>query len=290
MLLAVLDLARSGALRENKIYFAPPLLERYAYYFDAVKGPADHRNPYFPFFHLQGNLRGGAKSFWHLHALPGREAVLHALSSARSVSAVTGNVAFASLDSELYELLKSDQSIDRLSEALSTTWFDRGLLELKAVVQQTKAISRYESELRGSSMLSARRPPPPDYVRNPAFRRVVTELYDYRCAATGIRLVLPDGTAMVEAAHIHPFNEAQDDDPRNGLALSPNMHWAMDRDLIAPGSDFKWHVSRALDRRIPDNKMLIELEGQPLFLPREFRMYPKREALEWRESRLATVS
>jgi hypothetical protein len=25
--------------------------------------------------------------------------------------------------------------------------------------------------------------------------------------------------AMVEAAHIHPFSEAGDDDPRNGLAL-----------------------------------------------------------------------
>ena len=26
----------------------------------------------------------------------------------------------------------------------------------------------------------------------------------------------------------------------------------------------------------------IELEGKPLFLPREARMYPKREAIEWR--------
>ena len=29
---------------------------------------------------------------------------------------------------------------------------------------------------------------------------------------------------MVEAAHIHPFVEAGDDDPRNGIALTPNMH------------------------------------------------------------------
>jgi putative restriction endonuclease len=125
-------------------------------------------------------------------------------------------------------------------------------------------------------------------VRDPAFRRVVTQLYDYRCAATGVRLILADGTALVEAAHIHPFSEAQDDDPRNGLALTPNMHWALDHDLIAPGPDFKWHVSPWLDRRVPDFAMLVDLRDKALILPAEARMYPKREALEWRIARLQT--
>ena len=126
----------------------------------------------------------------------------------------------------------------------------------------------------------------PSYVRDPAFRRVVTEIYDFRCAATGLRLVLPDGAAMVEAAHIHPFSEAADDDPRNGLALTPDMHWALDRHLIAPDTDFRWRVSSSLDRRIPDYRVLTDLEGKPLFLPREARMYPKQEAIVWRLSRL----
>ncbi len=91
---------------------------------------------------------------------------------------------------------------------------------------------------------------------------------------------------MVEAAHIHPFSEAGDDDPRNGLALTPDMHWAMDRHLIAPGPDLKWHVSRVLDRRIPDLARLTGLEGQGLFLPREVRFAPKREALQWRLEQL----
>ena len=41
----------------------------------------------------------------------------------------------------------------------------------------------------------------------------------------------------MEAAHLHPFPEAGDDDPRNGIALTPDMHWAMDRHLIAPGPE-----------------------------------------------------
>lgn len=64
------------------------------------------------------------------------------------------------------------------------------------------------------------------------------------------------------------------------------MHWAMDRHLIAPGPDLKWHVSRVLDRRIPDFARLTSLQGQPLFLPREPRFTPKRESLEWQLEQL----
>jgi putative restriction endonuclease len=93
---------------------------------------------------------------------------------------------------------------------------------------------------------------------------------------------------MVEAAHIHPFAEAGDDDPRNGIALTPDMHWAMDRHLIAPGPDLRWHVSARLDRRIPDFERLCSLEGRELLLPTEPRLYPKREALAWRVGRLGS--
>jgi putative restriction endonuclease len=64
------------------------------------------------------------------------------------------------------------------------------------------------------------------------------------------------------------------------------MHWAMDRNLIAPGPDLKWHVSPALDKRVPDFRVFVDLEGQSLFSPREPRFRPKREVLEWRLERL----
>jgi putative restriction endonuclease len=111
-------------------------------------------------------------------------------------------------------------------------------------------------------------------------------MYDYRCAATGVRLLLPNGEALVEAAHIHPFHEAGDDDPRNGLALTPDMHWAFDRNLIALGPDLKWHVSRVLDARVRDFSSFVALEGKPLLGPVEARMLPKQEVLQWRIDRL----
>ena len=33
---------------------------------------------------------------------------------------------------------------------------------------------------------------------------------------------------MVGAAHRVPFAETHDDDPRNGIALAPTFHWALD--------------------------------------------------------------
>ena len=60
MLLAVIDLAEARALDKNQIRAYPPnLLERYQAYFDVVRTPIDHANPYFPFFHLR------SEGFWH---------------------------------------------------------------------------------------------------------------------------------------------------------------------------------------------------------------------------------
>jgi putative restriction endonuclease len=285
MLLAVLDLARSGMLTENRIEYSPPLLERYAKYFGAVRTSSDHPNPYFPFFHLKGKLANSEPSFWHLVAIPGRKAILDRMTTVSGSRDITENVSHVELDPELFQLLGNPLELEDLADTLATYWFDRGLQDLNAVVAQGKLISRYEHRLREVGGRSASEPNPPDYVRSPAFRRVVTEIYDFRCAATGLRLLL-NGIAMVEAAHICPFSLSGDDDPRNGLALTPNMHWAMDAFLIAPGPDYKWHVTKQLDSRIPDHRMIIDLAGKPLFLPREQRLYPKRDALDWRLSRL----
>lgn len=287
MLLAVLDLARAGLLRQNRIVYGPALLERYSGFFQAVRLPNQHPNPNLPFFHLRSALTDGQSSFWHLAPVLGREPAVSAMTTAPSPTATLNDIAFATLDEELFDLLQAQESIDALGDALARHWFQQGLGDLDAAVGAATQISRYERVLRDGPPLTPAVPLPPRAVRDPAFRRVVLESYDYRCAATGLRVVLNDNTeAMVEAAHIIPFSESQDDDPRNGIALTPNMHWAMDRNLIAPGPDFLWHVSRALDDRIPDFRVFAELEGRSIFKPGELRRIPKQAALIWRRDRL----
>lgn len=100
-------------------------------------------------------------------------------------------------------------------------------------------------------------------------------------------MILPGDLVMVEAAHLIPFSESQDDDPRNGIALTPDFHWAVDHNLIAPGPDLKWHVSKVIDNRIADNAVLLDLEGRDIILPKDERFRPRKDALEWRMEGLA---
>jgi predicted restriction endonuclease len=71
--------------------------------------------------------------------------------------------------------------------------------------------------------------------------------------------------------------------PTNGLALCKNHHWAMDRDILAPGPDLHWHVSKLIDpRRSNGESELADLSGKSLLLPKDPAFHPDAEGLEWR--------
>jgi putative restriction endonuclease len=283
MLLAVLELAAAGVLSENRILFSPPLLERYREFFDAVRGDRDQYSPHLPFFHLRGD------GFWHLQPLPGREAALGAMKTAGSLKEIAVNIAYAFLDPELYSLVLQPQALVILRESIISRWFPNKRLALQRVLDAERTTGNYELHLRGlaegkdicldQETYSAK-------VRTSGFRRTVVEAYDFRCAASGWRIVLPDGQVMVEAAHLIPFSVSGDDDPRNGISLTPTYHWALDNNLIAPGPDFRWHVSKLLDPRLRDNLALLDLDGKDILLPRNTKYRPRPDALEYRLSQL----
>ncbi|WP_111748654.1 HNH endonuclease [Salinisphaera orenii] len=281
MLLAVIDLFDAQPDRANRIEYSPQLLERFRDYFQTVAGPGDRANPYFPFFHLK------SEGFWHVQPRQGRREALRALTTVRSPAQVTDNIDCVALDSDLYGLLREQHARAALTETIVTYWFERRASELQSMVERSRRINRYERQLRGLDDEVPSGDAPPEAIRDPAFRRVVLEAYDYRCAATGTRIILPDESVMVQAAHIEPFAETRNDDPCNGLALTPDMHWAMDKGIIAPGPDYKWHVSGELDPRIPDNEPLMRLDDKGLLLPTEQRFWPKEMYLKWRHHQLA---
>jgi len=95
-----------------------------------------------------------------------------------------------------------------------------------AVADKESEISDYQRKLDEGEGI-AESPEVPEFVRDTAFSRIVRRAYDYRCAACGLRVVLEGGLYIVDAAHLIPFAETHDDDPRNGIALCKNHHWAM---------------------------------------------------------------
>ncbi len=67
LLLAVLDLIRSGGLRDNRIRFDDALRQAFSRRFDQLKQDNDRDNPEFPYFYLQSS------GFWHHRPVSGKE-------------------------------------------------------------------------------------------------------------------------------------------------------------------------------------------------------------------------
>ena len=74
-----------------------------------------------------------------------------------------------------------------------------------------------------------------------AFRIVVTDTYDRRCALTGER-TLP----VLEAAHIKPYSSGGAHDITNGLLLRSDLHTLFDRGYLTVTPEYRLEVSRRI--------------------------------------------
>ena len=84
--------------------------------------------------------------------------------------------------------------------------------------------------------------------RDSRFKSEVHGGYYFTCALTGYRLDT-ENTAIVQAAHIHQHAVSGNDDPRNGLALTPDAHWMFDAGLwTAVHKDGRFLIQTALGR------------------------------------------
>jgi putative restriction endonuclease len=84
-------------------------------------------------------------------------------------------------------------------------------------------------------------------VRDRAFRRVILDAYDRRCAVTGLKLINGGGRAEVDAAHIRPVEANGPDTVNNGIALSGTAHWMFDRGLIGLSDNLEILISRQVN-------------------------------------------
>lgn len=282
LLLAVLDLALADRLPENRIQLSPALLTRYREFFEVVAQGRDTPNPHLPYFFMR------SEPFWELHPASGFEAALAGMGTIGSVAEAREIIAYASLDTAVWKGLQDPQFVEETAQALMGYWFPEKNAELQEAWGRSKEISRYEKQFEREVPEAAEQMGLFVPARDAAFRRLVVEGYDYRCAASGWRFTL-EGWSLVEAAHLIPFRESHNDSPRNGIALTPSFHRLMDKQVIAPGPDLKWHVSPVVDRRIADNQKLVELDGSGLLLPADPKLQPDPEALERRQRQLLGV-
>ncbi|MGE5545091.1 MAG: HNH endonuclease [Bacillota bacterium] len=110
-----------------------------------------------------------------------------------------------------------------------------------------------------------------------AFRVVVTEAYNRRCAITGEK-TLP----VLEAAHIKPYSQQGPHHPTNGILLRKDLHTLFDRGYMTVSPDFRIEVSRRIKEDFGNGRDYYALHGNKLLeVPQKAIERPSREFLEW---------
>jgi putative restriction endonuclease len=110
-----------------------------------------------------------------------------------------------------------------------------------------------------------------------AFRVLVTDAYERRCAVTGEK-TLP----VLEAAHIRPFSQAGPHDVANGLLIRSDLHTLFDRGYLTVDPGLTVRVSGRIREEYTNGRDYYALEGRRLIsLPQQEQQLPSREFLEW---------
>ena len=118
-----------------------------------------------------------------------------------------------------------------------------------------------------------------------AFRVLVTDAYQRRCAVTGEK-TLP----VLEAAHIKPYSDLGPHRTCNGILLRSDLHKLFDLGYVTITSDLRLEVSSRLKEEWQNGREYYAYHGKELaFRPVDPHDQPKREFLSWHnENRFRT--
>lgn len=110
-----------------------------------------------------------------------------------------------------------------------------------------------------------------------AFRVLVTDAYNRRCAITGER-TLP----VLESAHIKPFSVSGPHSINNGLLLRSDLHKLFDLGYITVTTDFNVEVSRRIKEEYENGREYYAFHGKELLsLPTNLIDRPSSKYIEW---------
>ena len=110
-----------------------------------------------------------------------------------------------------------------------------------------------------------------------AFRVLVTEAYQRRCAITGEK-TLP----VLHAAHIKPYSLNGPHAVSNGILLRQDLHTLFDRGYLTVTDDYHVEVSRRIKEDYGNGRDYYALRGKQLLeIPQSVQDRPAREYLRW---------
>lgn len=262
LLLVVLELARSGELKEPQLRLTPELAFRFSVYWSIVAHRRSQRpDVRLPFHHM------GSSKLWTPLTTEGVK------SSHREL---TKSIAFSP---QFFEALKCEEFRAEAARVLIGNYFEHAeqvaLYEMTGVepLGSSQTASLYDDEADLESRARG---------RSARFRVDVVAAYCHTCALTGYRITTVSGHSIVDAAHIHQFADSRNDDPKNGLALCKNAHWLFDLGLWSIDDDYRVMVAGDLFiEACPTQEPLLKMVGKRLLLPHDEQLWPSLKHIAW---------
>jgi putative restriction endonuclease len=266
LLLALIEAVEAGEITTPQTALTAGLRLRFnALWQIVVRRWTTKPDPTLPFHHLS------TQCFWEPLRSDGRPS--DGSSSTRQIR----------IDPAFFELLHQPMFRQLARTLLVATWFP----------------PEEQVGLRASLGLDLLKPPDPSLLeearaqyetagRDARFRIQVIVHYHYTCALTGYTLTSTEsGASIVHAAHIAAFADTRNNDPRNGLALTPDAHWSFDEGLWTVDDDLRIVVAAdKFSDWSPEGSTLRQRHGRPLHFAARAQLRPDLQYLAWhREKR-----
>lgn len=296
LLLAVVDGFEKGYLKGRQIPISEDLLTSFHDYWKLLVNTQNEAHFYLPFYHL-GSEKSG---FWQLKLYAGKEIPVTKSNSIKSYKALYQTVEYALLSEDLALALQNPVQRNELKMALLERYFpDKASNLYKSPILYSEVIKKdilYDPAenyarkvIRKFEQMNVAEREEELILRSHIFRKAVLEIYDGRCAISGMKLEFGNNFSMVDACHIVPFADAQGDTITNGIALSPTLHRAFDRGLVSVSNDYRVLVHPRLTDHFPEVG-IRQFNRQEIYLPQDSRFYPSPEKFAQHRQRFAFES
>ena len=109
-----------------------------------------------------------------------------------------------------------------------------------------------------------------------AFRILVTDIYQRRCAVTRER-TLP----ALEAAHIRPYADGGPHEAQNGLLLRRDIHSLFDAGYVTVTPELHFEVSQRIKEEFENGREYYALHGRRIGVPQQAEQMPDPVVLGW---------
>jgi putative restriction endonuclease len=273
LLLSVIDLITQDKIPDNQILVSDELINTFKKYWNVLASDSPYKGGlHYPFFHLQSD------GFWHLEFTDDFNGL-----QPKTTNKLKQAVEYARLDSELFEFLQDNNSLQELIDTLIAVWFADYQQEIEDILRVNESLE--QDNLKADDLGNLDEKPKiitrKALVRNSFFRKAVVHVYDYRCAICRLKVTRQLTQNIVDGAHIKPFAKFYNSHLNNGLSLCKNHHWAFDRGWFGIDDNYRILVADDLQEDSPNAKPLKEFHSENMILPDSEQYFPSLEALEW---------